>query len=83
MWSATMENSLKYIETTTNDRVKNTTLPQSFAYYNKINKARTQQRVADLDLIANEGKVKKVTIFQNLSPTPEVITYLEQVAVSS
>ncbi|MGV3505113.1 MAG: glycosyltransferase family 2 protein [Adhaeribacter sp.] len=78
-----MENFLKYIENTNNDRVKNTTLPQSFAYYNKINKARTEQRVADLDLIANEGKVKKVSVYKNLAPYPEVITYLEPLPVSS
>lgn len=77
-----MENFLKYIENTNNERVKNTTLPQSFAYYNKINKARTQQRVADLDLIANEGKVKKVSVYKNLSPTSEVITYLQPSTVN-
>jgi hypothetical protein len=72
-----MENFLKYIENTNEERVKNTTLDHSFAYYNKINKARTDQRVADKDLIANEGKVKKIKVYKNLSSRPEEITYLE------
>jgi Glycosyl transferase family 2 len=71
-----MENFLKYIENTNQDRVKNTTLSHSFAYYNKINKARTEQRVASLDLIANEGKVKKVKVYKNLAPQPIEVTYL-------
>ncbi|MGV3641258.1 MAG: glycosyltransferase family 2 protein [Adhaeribacter sp.] len=78
------ENFLKYIENTNEERVKNTTLSHSFAYYNKINMERTRQRVAELDLIANKGKVKKVTLYKNLSPLPEEIVYLapEQVAVN-
>lgn len=71
-----MENFLKYIENTNHDRVKNTTLAHSFAYYNKINKARTQQRVAGHDLVANAGKVKKVKVYKNLAPQLLEMTYL-------
>lgn len=71
-----IENFLKYIENTNEDRVRNTTCEHSFAYYNKINKARTDQRVADLDLIANQGKVKKVLGYHNLSPQSKEFVYL-------
>jgi hypothetical protein len=71
-----INNFLKYIENTNNERVKNTTLDNSFAYYNKINKARTDQRVAANDLIANAGKEKKVTVYKNFASQPVKITYL-------
>ena len=71
-----IENFLKYIENTNNERVKNTTLSNSFAYYNKINKDKTEQRVASHDLIANVGKAKKVRGYKNLALQPVEITYL-------
>ena len=68
-------NFLKYIENTNNERVKNTVLEKSFAYYNKINKKRTEERVANNDLVANQGMTKKIKVYRNLASTPIEITY--------
>lgn len=71
------ENFLKYIENTNRDRVKNTGLENSFAYYNKINYKRTKERVANNDLKANAGKVKKVKLRNSFETEWKEVVYLD------
>jgi hypothetical protein len=75
--SIEIENFLKYIENTNNERVKNTLLSKSFEYYNKINGQRTEDRIAKNDLHANFGTTKKIKVYMNFANTPIEITYFK------
>ena len=70
-------NFLKYIENTNMERIKNTNLSKSFAHYNRLNKKRTEKRIAENDLRANSGKSRKVRLYYGLDHVVREFLYAE------